>query len=120
MSETLPDNKEEAWSSVQTFLRELKNKESHHKTIGEQMTERSATFDFTFENLDKILDLVKGNLEKLDPKYFAEKCPLSGFVMFVIHNALNYGGLVWDEGTEQWPSIRYKYYQHKQNQLNFI
>jgi len=109
----LPENDNDAWTQCQDFIKDLRNKESHKKSPSELLNERAQSFNFEFENLDEIEKLIKGNQAKINPQYYADEDPLTGFIMFVLRDALVYAGIIKGEGQ----SRHYSWLLHKQSAL---
>ena len=50
-------------------------------------------FDFSQENIFQIKKIIKGNEDKLKPKYYSKICQTTGLVIFLIKDILEYLGL---------------------------
>ena len=50
-------------------------------------------FDFSKEKIYKIKNIIKGNEDKLKPKYYSKICATTGLVIFLVKDILEYLGL---------------------------
>ncbi|CAG9312891.1 unnamed protein product [Blepharisma stoltei] len=111
LGQKIQENSGEAWAQCQDFLRDIKNKDLHEgKILSDVIEEKASSFDFSFENLDKVEEIARGNHAKLNPNYHASTCALAESLSFVVRDALVYGGIARGEG----PSKLYSWLLHKQ------
>ena len=72
--------------------------------IGEKASEfwinSGNKFDFSDKNIFKVKQLATGINEKLKPKYWGNICGTTGFVVFMIKDALEYCGVIEDKKTQ--------------------
>ena len=61
--------------------------------IGNLFKEIINDFDFSKENIYKIKNIIKGNEDRLKPKYFSKICPTTGLIIFLIKDILEFLGL---------------------------
>ncbi len=75
-------------------------------------------FDFSDENIYIISKIVGNNTSKMSPSYFSKICATTGFLTFLIKDALEYAGVIIEKKTD--PSRVYKnmiYQQGKEKEL---
>ena len=61
--------------------------------IGDLFKDIVNNFDFSQENIFQIKKIIKGNEDKLKPKYYSKICQTTGLVIFLIKDILEYLGL---------------------------
>ena len=72
--------------------------------IGEKYSEfwikSGNNFDFSDKTIFQVKKMAKGINEKLKPKYWGNICGTTGFVVFMIKDALEYSGVIEDKKTQ--------------------
>ena len=72
--------------------------------IGEKYSEfwikSGNNFDFSDKTIFQVKQMAKGINEKLKPKYWGNICGTTGFVVFMIKDALEYSGVIEDKKTQ--------------------
>ena len=61
--------------------------------IGDLFKEIVNNFVFSKDNIIQIKNIIKGNEDKLKPKYYSKICATTGFVIFLVKDILDYLGL---------------------------
>ena len=61
--------------------------------IGDLFKEMVNNFVFSKDNIIQIKNIIKGNEDKLKPKYYSKICATTGFVIFLVKDILDYLGL---------------------------
>jgi hypothetical protein len=61
--------------------------------IGDLFKDIVNNFDFCQENIFQLKNIVKGNEDKLKPKYYSKICPTTGLIIFLVKDILDYLGL---------------------------
>ena len=61
--------------------------------IGDLFKDIVNNFEFSQENIFQIKNMIKGNENKLKPKYYSQICPTTGFIIFLVKDILEYLGL---------------------------
>ena len=61
--------------------------------IGDLFKDIVNNFDFSQENIFQLKNIVKGNEDKLKPKYYSKICPTTGLIIFLVKDILDYLGL---------------------------
>jgi len=57
------------------------------------------SFDFSDENIYCIAQLVGNNVSKMTPGYYSKLCGTTGFLIFLIKDALEHAGIIIDKKT---------------------
>ena len=61
--------------------------------VGNLFKEMVNDFDFSKDNIIQIKNIIKGNEDKLKPKYYSKICATTGLVIFLVKDILEYLGL---------------------------
>ena len=61
--------------------------------IGDLFKDIVNNFDFSQENIFQLKNIVKGNEDKLKPKYYSKICQTTGLIIFLVKDILDYLGL---------------------------
>lgn len=67
--------------------------------LGDFINELLTTVDFSNENLFKLSKLCQDHLSKLTPIYYSKQCSTTGLFIFIVKEALEYGGIIQDKKT---------------------
>ena len=114
-------NKEEFTEilSDKKFWKEARNYflENSNGKIGSFINELISEFDFNKENIYKLKNLSNGKEDKLKPKFYENICKTTGLVTFVIKEAFEYCGIIFNE-KKLMPSILISYLEYIKENLN--
>ena len=89
-------NSKSFWSSLCSyFLNESVNKEE----IGTFISSHSTQIDFSDENVYELYELCKGKEKMLSPVYFSRSYPTAGLFVFIVHDIVEYTGVLVDRKT---------------------
>lgn len=67
-------------------------------------------FDFSDENLYKIIKIIGNREKKITPTYYSKTCGTTGLIIFLIKDAMEYAGIIVDKKTL--PPRTYKTYNY--------
>ena len=114
-------NKEEFTEilSDKKFWKEARNYflENSNGKIGSFINELISEFDFNKENIYKLKNLSNGKEDKLKPKIYENICKTTGLFTFVIKEAFEYCGIIFNE-KKLMPSILISYLEYIKENLN--
>ena len=114
-------NKEEFTEIIsdKKFWKEAKNYflENSNGKIGSFINEQISEFDFTKENIYKLKNLSNGKEDKLKPKIYENICKTTGLFTFVIKEAFEYCGIIFNE-KKLMPSVLISYLEYIKENLN--
>jgi hypothetical protein len=92
---------QEVWDNIRFYLLSLVSSERNlskfsmcMNIIGQMIIESCDDFDFSVENAYLIKRFVTNHDEMLNPNFYNGICPTTGFLMFLIHDACEYLGLL--------------------------
>ena len=115
------NNKEEFTEIIgdKKFWKEARNYflENSNGKIGSFINELISEFDFNKENIYKLKNLSNGKEDKLKPKIYENICKTTGLVTFVIKEAFEYCGIIFNE-KKLMPSILISYLEYIKENLN--
>ena len=83
------DNKKEFFEQM---IKYIKDNMKENK-VGNLFKEMVNNFDFSKENIYQIKNIIKGNEDKLKPKYYSKICSTTGLIIFLVKDILEYLGL---------------------------
>ena len=114
-------NKEEFTEIIsdKKFWKEARNYflENSNGKIGSFINELISEFDFTKVNIYKLKILSNGKEDKLKPKIYENICKTTGLVTFVIKEAFEYCGIIFNE-KKLMPNIIISYLEYIKENLN--
>ena len=114
-------NKEEFTEIIgdKKFWKEARNYflENSNGKIGSFINELISEFDFTKVNIYKLKILSNGKEDKLKPKIYENICKTTGLVTFVIKEAFEYCGIIFNE-KKLMPSVLISYLEYIKENLN--
>lgn len=82
------------WKQISNIFKEKANGK-----LGDLIIELLTTIDLSNENLLKLNILCNNHLTKLTPIYYAKQCSTTGLFIFIVKEALEYGGILQDKKT---------------------
>ena len=83
------ENKKDFYEKMIKYI----NDNIKEKKVGDVFKQLVNNFDFSKENIYKIKNIIKGNEDKLKPKYYSKICATTGLVIFLVKDILEYLGL---------------------------
>ena len=88
------ENHKEKEININEINIDPKNKDNvKDDKIGDLFKEIVNNFVFSKDNIIQIKNIIKGNEDKLKPKYYSKICATTGFVIFLVKDILDYLGL---------------------------
>ena len=73
-------------------------------------------FNFSTENIFKIIKIVENNIHVLSPAYFSKICGTTGLMIFLIRDCLEYCGIIQDK--KMFPARVYMNLIYEQELIN--
>ena len=100
------------WNEARNYFMENANGK-----IGSFIKEYTSEFDFTKKNIYKLKKLSNGKEDKLKPVIYENFCKTTGLVTFVIKEALEYCGIIFNE-KKLMPNVFISYLEYIKENLN--
>ena len=100
------------WNEARNYFMENANGK-----VGTFIKEYISEFDFTKKNIYKLKKLSNGKEDKLKPVIYENFCKTTGLVIFVIKEALEYCGIIFNE-KKLMPNVFISYLEYIKENLN--
>ena len=80
------ENKEDFYEKMVKYIKD----NIKENKVGNLFKELANNFDFSKDNILQIKDIIKGNFDKLKPKYYSKICATTGLIIFLVKDILEY------------------------------
>ena len=80
------ENKEDFYEKMVKYIKD----NIKENKVGNLFKELANNFDFSKDNILQIKDIIKGNVDKLKPKYYSKICATTGLIIFLVKDILEY------------------------------